>query len=100
MPALKTSATTTLETAPYVLTEHQISPFKFYREGAIQDGMTYGNELYRLARCFSLANRLEVYRFGCELIAQGIPTVISVSKQHYSVWVSLRNPVANSGAAP
>lgn len=94
MPALAALSTPTLETAPYVLTEQQISLFKFYGENAIQEGMTYANELYKLAKRFNLDNRLEAYRFGCEPIAQGIPTVISVSKQHYSVWVSLRNPFA------
>lgn len=99
MLALTNSPTNVLETAPYVLTEQQISPFKFYRENAVQNGMTYGNELYRLTKRFSINNRLEAYRFGCELIGQGIPTIISVSEQHYRVWISLRNPVAETIAA-
>lgn len=96
---LAISPTNTLEAIPCTLPEQQLSPFKFYSNHAVQDGMTYGNELYRLAKQFSLADRSEVYLFGCELISQGIPTIISVSKQHYSVWVSLRNHSAVASAA-
>lgn len=92
-------STTTLETAPCVLTEQQISSFKFYRDGAVQDGMIYDNGLYRLHKRFGINNRLDAYRFGCELIGQGIPTAMSVSKQYYSVWISLRTPLATTLAA-
>lgn len=87
---------TTLESSPHVIPEQQITLFKFYMDQSVQDGMTHGNELYRLAKQFSPDNRLEAYRFGCELIGQGIPTLISASKQRYIVWISLRNPLATA----
>lgn len=99
MLALTPSSTTTLESAPHVIPEQQITLFKFYMDQAIQDGLTYGNELYRLAKEFRIDDWLEADRLGCELIGQGIPTVISVSKQRYSVWISLRNPLAATFAA-
>lgn len=94
MPVFTSSPPPTLTTTPPVIAEQQITLFKFYRDQAVQDGMTYGNELYRLARQFSPNHRLDAYRFGCELLEQGIPTIVSASKQRYIVWISLRNPLA------
>ncbi|MEP1080063.1 hypothetical protein NDI52_32375 [Leptolyngbya sp. PL-A3] len=88
------AAITTLELVPSVVKEQQITLLKFYWVHAVRDGMVYRNELYGLAKEFDGSNRLEAYRFGCELIEQGVPTIISVSKQQYRVWVSLRNPLA------
>ncbi len=84
-------STMTLEVAPYVIPEQQITLFKFYMEQAIQTGMTYGNDLYRLAGEFRIEDRSDAYRFGYALIAHGVPPLISVSKQRYRVWISLRN---------
>ncbi len=95
MPPLA-SMNTILETVPSVVTEPQITRFKFYLDQSVQDGMTYQNELYRLAQAFPSRDRQTAYRYGCELVGQGVPTIISVSKQHYLVWISLRNPVATA----
>ncbi|MGA7934115.1 MAG: hypothetical protein WCA35_11255 [Kovacikia sp.] len=91
-----THSPATLESAPNTIPEQQVSWFKFYMDHAFQDGMTYGNELYRLDKEFRIGDRLEVYQFGCELVWQGVPALISVSKQRYIVWASLRNPLANT----
>lgn len=85
------SSTPILELAPYVIPEKQINLFKFYMDQTIQDGMAYGNDLYKLAKEYAISDRLEAYRFGYELIGQGISPLISVSKNRYRVWVSLRN---------
>ncbi len=85
------SSPPTLELAPYVIPEKQVSLFKFYMDQTIQDGMAYGNDLYRLVKEFEISDRLKAYRFGYELIGQGISPLISVSKNRYRVWVSLRN---------
>ena len=94
MPALTVSSAAALESAPSVLPEQHITLFKFYMHQSMHDGMSYGNELYRLVEQFGIAARLEAYRLGCELIRQGVPTIISVSKQRYTVWMSLRSPSA------
>ena len=94
MSPLTTSLAGALETAPRVIAEQQGVLFKFYANQALHDGMTYGNELYRLVNQCSINHRLEVYRLGCELIEQGIPTIISVSEERYSVWISLRHSSA------
>lgn len=85
------SSNMTLEVAPCVIPEQKITLFKFYIDHAIHDGMTYGNNLYRLAKEFEMSDRLEAYRFGYGLIEQGIVALISVSKQRYRVWINLRN---------
>jgi len=77
-----------------MIPEQQITMFKFYMDQSMQDGVTSGKELYRLARQFVVSDRLEAYRYGCELLEQGIPTLISASKQRYVVWTSLRSPLA------
>ncbi|MBM0744786.1 hypothetical protein JOY44_24995 (plasmid) [Phormidium sp. CLA17] len=94
MSVLTISSTTALESAPRMIQEQQITPFKFYMDQSMQYGVTYGKELYRLARQFAVSDRLEAYRYGCELLEQGIPTLISASKQRYIVWTSLRSPLA------
>lgn len=91
MTASKQSSTSTLETVPLVVREQQVVLFKFYMEQTICEGMTYYSELHRLVKVFSVKERLEAYRFGCELILQGAPVVITVSQQRYAIWVSLRN---------
>lgn len=95
MPSLS-PVNTVLPTAPPVVTEPQIKRFKFYIDQSVQDGMTYQNELYRLVKEFTITDYYAAYHCGCDLIGQGVPTVISVSQQHYLVWISLRNPVAAS----
>ncbi len=85
---------TVLELAPYLIPEQRITLFKFYMQSVIHDGMTDGNELYRLAREFGKDNRLKSYQYACQLIEQGIPTLVSVSAQQYRVWISLRSPIA------
>jgi hypothetical protein len=82
-----------------MIPEQQITLFKFYMDQSMQDGVTYGKELYRLAKQFVVSDRLEAYRYGCELLEQGIPTLISVSKQRYIVWMSLGSPSATPSAA-
>jgi hypothetical protein len=91
MLASPVSLTTTLESTPLVIPEQQVSLFKFYMNHAVQDGMSYGGELYGLAREFTISDRLKAYQFGCKLFEQGIPALISVSKQRYVVWINLRN---------
>lgn len=91
MTTAKKSSTSTLDTVPLVIREQMVVLFKFYMEQTICEGMTYCNELYRLVKVFSVKERLEAYRFGCELILQGAPVVITVSQARYVVWVNLRN---------
>ncbi|MGI0485725.1 hypothetical protein ACN4EK_09835 [Pantanalinema rosaneae CENA516] len=91
MTTAKKSSISTLDTVPLVVREQQVVLFKFYMDQAICEGMTHTNELYRLVKVFPVKERLEAYRFGCELILQGAPVVITVSQERYAVWASLRN---------
>ncbi|HEY9615361.1 MAG TPA: hypothetical protein V6C64_00875 [Microcoleaceae cyanobacterium] len=91
MATAKKSPTSTLDTVPLVVREQQVALFKFYMAQMICEGMTHNNELYQLIKVFSPKERLEAYRFGCELILQGAPVVITVSQQRYTVWASLRH---------
>lgn len=99
MPVLTVSSTADLETVPLVVEEQRLTFFKFCMDQSIHEGMAYGNELYRLARQFIADDQLGAHRCGCELIGQGVPALISVSKQGYAVWMRLRSPLANSCTA-
>lgn len=94
MSVLPFSQIASLDSAPPMISEQQMTLFKFYMDQTVQDGMTYRNDLYRLARQFTRDERLEAYRFGCELHGQGVLTLFSVSKQGYTVWISLRSHLA------
>ena len=99
MTVLEMSCATTLEAAPCVLTEPQLTLFKFYSDQSVQEGMTYGNKLYRLAKQFVAGDRQAAYRYGFELVSQGVPALISVSRQRYVVWMSLGSPSVTPSAA-
>ncbi len=99
MSVLEMSFSTTLEAAPCVLTEPQLTLFRFYSDQSVQEGMTDGNHLYRLAKQFVADKRLEAYRYGSELMSQGAPALISVSAQRYVVWRRLGSPSATPAAA-
>lgn len=85
---------TNLDFAPSIVSDQNILIFYFYFDQLVQEGMTYKNELYRLKKRFRNTQRLDAYQLGCELVEQYVPTIISVSRHHYSVWISLRNPLA------
>lgn len=90
--SLAPPAQNALEQIPVLLSEQQVVFFKFYFNQAVRTGMSHRNELYQLIQIFDAQARLEAYRFGCDLIVQGVPVVISRSKDQYLVWSSLRHP--------
>jgi hypothetical protein len=80
---------------PVVIYETLISLFSFYREGHISQGMSYRRRLYKLMSTYTAEARLQAYTAGCELASQGNQVVITVSPEHYKVWIDLRaQPIA------
>jgi hypothetical protein len=77
---------------PVVLNEQQISPFKFYWEQTVREGMMYAAEIYGVAYELGSGHRLHAYQLACELMAQGWSAVVTVSQSRYLVWLSVRSP--------
>ncbi|MDX2243624.1 MAG: hypothetical protein NW224_23335 [Leptolyngbyaceae cyanobacterium bins.302] len=92
--ALSPSRDRVLDTVPLVVDENQVAPFTFYWNGAVRLGMRYDHELYGLMHEVSLYARLDAYQMGCEMLAQGLPVLITASRQRYALWLNLRNPAA------
>jgi hypothetical protein len=82
---------------PVVVYETLISLFNFYREGQVYQGMSCRQQIYKLVSTYTVEARLQAYTEGCDLSNQGNQVVITVSSQHYKVWVALRvQPIAQS----
>jgi len=80
-----------LEPALQAIAEQQLTLFKFYLDQAVHEGMVYGKALYQRANQFRADERLEAHQYGCALMAQGVPTLMSVSAQRYTVWTRLES---------
>ncbi|MBW4662542.1 MAG: hypothetical protein KME15_28180 [Drouetiella hepatica Uher 2000/2452] len=76
---------------PVVIHEALIQSFSFYGEGCIREGMSYGQQIYRLVQSYEIASRLHAYSLGCDLSHQGSRTVVTVCDRQYKVWVELRS---------
>ncbi|MEO1148207.1 MAG: hypothetical protein AAFY26_21730 [Cyanobacteria bacterium J06638_22] len=74
---------------PPVINEQEISPFKFWFEDSIQDGMYYRSELYYRRHIGDVRHRAQIYHYACKL-AYCISTVVTLTKHQCSIWVSLR----------
>lgn len=76
---------------PMLICEDFISRFKFWLDGQMQDGMHHRNELFRCLRTEKLLGRQKIYDLGWAIAQEGVHTVITASKDHYTLWVSLRS---------
>lgn len=74
--------------------------FSFYQEGALYQGLTLETGFYQLVEFFRAENRHHGYTLGCDLVQQGIDTVITVDDDSaYRVWVSVGSKVAIAPSA-
>ncbi|HEY9628362.1 MAG TPA: hypothetical protein V6C84_13760 [Coleofasciculaceae cyanobacterium] len=76
---------------PVMVHEALIRSFSFYGEGGIHEGMSHGQQLYKLVESYKTAARLQAYALGCDLSNQGYRTVVTVSDRKYKVWLELRS---------
>jgi tRNA G18 (ribose-2'-O)-methylase SpoU len=75
---------------PLVVSESMVHVFNYWHEG-IQKGIRCGNELYAFLQSFPLHDRMKAYEIAYEKVEQGVMACITVSKTHYSIWLSLRS---------
>lgn len=74
---------------PPVVNERDISPFKFWFNDTIQDGMYYRSELYYRRHAANIRQRARIYHYACKL-AHRTSVVVTTTTDHCSIWVSLR----------
>lgn len=76
---------------PKVLPESQIQVFKFWFNGALQDGTHQYNELYYRALTVEGVKRTRLYHLACKLSKQQADALVSVADDRCSLWISLRS---------
>jgi hypothetical protein len=76
---------------PKVLRDSQIQIFKFWFDGALQDGTHYRNELYYRALSVETHQRMRLYHLACKFAKQGAETLVTLSDNRCSLWISLRS---------
>ncbi|MEM0982182.1 MAG: hypothetical protein AAGH78_18175 [Cyanobacteria bacterium P01_H01_bin.58] len=76
---------------PKVVFEHEVQLFKFWFNGALQDGIHFANELYYRLQEKPMPLRSRLYQIGCRLSRNGADVVLTVSEDRCSLWANLRN---------
>ncbi len=71
----------------------QATPFKFYSENNLRDGMFFNGKIYGKIEAATLNERPHLYQVATALSEQKIPCIITTAQEHYSLWVLLRSPV-------
>ena len=66
-----------------------VQPFKYWDEG-LHEGIFYQGDLYGQADCYALTERDHAFDVAAQHTAQGKSVCITVSDQHYTLWISLR----------
>ncbi|MGG6295957.1 hypothetical protein ACQ4M4_16330 [Leptolyngbya sp. AN02str] len=75
---------------PLVIDEGSISPFKFWFEDSIQEGMYCRGELYYRLHSADLKLRARVYHYACKMAIRET-VVVTATDMNCSIWVSLRS---------
>lgn len=76
---------------PRVISESRTRSFKFWFDEGLQDGMHYANELYFRSQTQAVCRRAYLYQVACRLADQGADVLVTVSSDHCSLWLNLRN---------
>lgn len=74
---------------PLVIRETQVKLFKYWAEGDIHEGMRYENRLFFQVNTFTTHCYQKPLHLARLLSQQGLRSVVTVSPEQYSVWLSL-----------
>lgn len=80
---------------PIIAHESTVTCFDYW-DGGIKRGMRDLKELYTHVKSFALSDRTEAYDASNELAQKGVAVCLTVSKDSYSLWVSLRKKASLS----
>lgn len=78
---------------PKVLPESRVQVFKFWFNGALQDGTHHYNELYYRALTVQSDQRTRLYHLACKFSEHRAGAIVSVADDQCSLWISLRSQV-------
>lgn len=78
---------------PPIVEEKKLSPFKFWYNNRIQDGVCYSGELFYRMQTVNFFQRARLYHNACKMSLQDV-VIITTNHSHCSLWVSLRSPSA------
>ncbi|MEO1095134.1 MAG: hypothetical protein AAFX01_09560 [Cyanobacteria bacterium J06638_28] len=76
---------------PKVVFEREVQLFKFWFNGALQEGIHFANELYYRLQEKPAPLRSRLYQIGCRLSRNGADVVLTISDDRCSLWANLRN---------
>jgi hypothetical protein len=81
------------EMTPPILPETKVTPFIFFAEGELRDGMSLKTKMYGKIESAVVSDRPRLYQMAILLSEQKIPCIITMTQEKYSLWVLLRSPV-------
>jgi hypothetical protein len=84
-----------MEFLPVLLIQDQVSLFKFWFNGNVQEGLRYRNKLFFKSELFQRYQRTEALELGYKISQKNIQTVITFSQLNYILWVDLQSSVAH-----
>lgn len=73
------------------INEALVSPFKFWRNGQVQQGMRFGDRLFCHVRSFERDARAQVFDMSHQYAYAGVEAMITATPSQYTLWVSLRH---------
>jgi hypothetical protein len=80
-------------TPPPIIPETKVTPFVFFAEGELRDGMSLKTKMYGKLESAVVSDRPRLYQIAILLSEQKIPCIITTTQEKYSLWVLLRSPV-------
>jgi hypothetical protein len=73
------------------ISEQSTRLFNFYFSGKMCQGCNYDDELYGLIREFPANRKLQAFLLIWALVDQKVVCLLTFSKVHYRIWISLRS---------
>lgn len=77
---------------PLIMQEKLVSPFRFYRDEKILEGVNFKHEFYGLVEEFEINQRLQVYQLAWALAEKKVPIILTTSNARLGIWIRLRSP--------
>ena len=77
---------------PPIIPETAESLFQFFNNGEMRDGMCLDGKMYGKVQTATMPERQELDEIALMFSEQKISCVITVTTDHYSMWILLRSP--------
>ena len=77
---------------PPIIPETTELLFQFFSKGEMRDGLCLDGKIYGKVETATMPEREELEEISLMFSEQKIPCVISVTADHYSLWILLRSP--------